>query len=140
MGLYYKMVNAFLKSFDNVHILLYDDFAKNTASELRSIFKFLNLNENIEINYKTKHNVGGVHWNNSYIKEMLLNDSVLKTIINKYISKSNIKSIWSVLSNIFKSKVVKMNAPTKDHLIKFYKEDIIKLSKLINRDLNLWLR
>ena len=41
-------------SFDNVHILLYDDFAKNTASELRSIFKFLNLNENIEINYKRR--------------------------------------------------------------------------------------
>ena len=87
-----------------------------------------------------KHNVGGVRWNNSVVKSLFLNNSKLKTIVNKYFSKRIIEKMWNVLSHLFKRKVVKMKTSTKEDLISFYKKDIIKLSKLINRDLTLWLR
>ena len=48
--------------------------------------------------------------------------------------------MWDFLSHFFISKLVKMKTSTKEDLISFYKKDIIKLSKLINRDLTLWLR
>ena len=140
MGLYYRMVTAYLESFDNVHIILYDDFIKNTDNELKKVFRFLDVNENVEVDSEIKYNVGGVQWNNSVVKSILLNNSRLKTIVNKYFSKRIIANMWSFLYRIFKRKVVKMNPSTKEGLISFYKEDIIKLSKLINRDLTLWLR
>jgi hypothetical protein len=140
MGLYYTMVTAYLESFDNVHIILYDDFIKNTDNELKKVFRFLDVNENVEVDSEIKYNVGGVQWNNSVVKSILLNNSRLKTIVNKYFSKRIIANMWSFLYRLFKRKVLKMNPSTKEGLISFYKEDIIKLSKLINRDLTLWLR
>jgi hypothetical protein len=140
MGLYYAMVNAYLESFNNVHIILYDDFAKNTDNELKKVFRFLDINENVKVDSSKKHNVGGVRWNNSVVKSILLNNSKLKTIANKYFSKRIIEKIWDFLSHFFKRKLVKMKTSTKEDLISFYKKDIIKLSKLINRDLTLWLR
>tara|TARA_B100001250_G_C19755064_1_gene769725 strand:+ start:547 stop:1455 length:909 start_codon:yes stop_codon:yes gene_type:complete len=140
MGLYYKMVNAFFESFNNVHIILYDDFLENTESELKKVFGFLNLNRNPVIDYETKYNVGGLRWKTPVIKKLLLNNSVIKINVNKYISQKNIKYIWRFISYVFKSKSVEMNSSTKEDLIRFYEQDIIKLSKLINRDLSLWLR
>jgi hypothetical protein len=140
MGLYCAMVNAYLESFENVHIILYDDFAKNTDNELKKVFRFLDINENLKVDSRKKHNVGGVRWNNSVVKSILLNNNKLKTIANKYFSKRIIEKIWDFLSHLFKRKVVKMKTSTKEDLISFYKKDIIKLSKLINRDLTLWLR
>jgi hypothetical protein len=119
---------------------LYDDFAKNTDNELKKVFRFLDINENVKVDSRKKHNVGGVRWNNSVIKSILLNNNKLKTIANKYFSKRIIEKIWNFLSHLFKRKVVKMKTSTKEDLISFYKKDIIKLSKLINRDLTLWLR
>jgi hypothetical protein len=118
---------------------MYDDFAKNTDNELKKVFRFLDINENVKVDSRKKHNVGGVRWNNSVIKSILLNNK-LKTIANKYFSKRIIEKIWNFLSYLFKRKVVKMKTSTKEDLISFYKKDIIKLSKLINRDLTLWLR
>ena len=140
MGLYCAMVNAYLESFNNVHIILYDDFAKNTDNELKKVFRFLDINENVKVDSRKKHNVGGVRWNNSVVKSILLNNNKLKTIANKYFSKRIIEKIRDFLSHLFKRKVVKMKTSTKEDLISFYKKDIIKLSKLINRDLTLWLR
>ena len=59
MGMYSKMVRAFKNSFKNVHIILYEDFRDNTEQEMIKTFDFLELNKDENIDFITRHNVGG---------------------------------------------------------------------------------
>ena len=40
LGLYYKMVKAYMESLKDVHIVLYDDFILQTDLEVRKVFGF----------------------------------------------------------------------------------------------------
>ena len=140
MGLYYKMVSAYLKEFSNIHIILYDDFAKETDKELKKVFRFLGVNENVKIDHKTKYNVGGVQWNNPLIKLIVLNNNILKATLKKCLSEKMRDNIWKFILRFSRSKAVNMPPSERMKLKRFYKEDVLKLSELINRDLTLWLK
>ena len=43
LGMYYKMVKAYIDNFKDVHIVLYDDFVLQTGIEVQRVFKFLNV-------------------------------------------------------------------------------------------------
>jgi len=51
LGLYYKMVKAYMENFKDVHVILYDDFVLQTDLEVSRVFDFLNIiNQHKEIN------------------------------------------------------------------------------------------
>ena len=41
MGLYYNMVKAYLDNFENVHIIMYEDFKSDTAKVVKKTLEFL---------------------------------------------------------------------------------------------------
>ena len=43
MGMYYEMVKAYMRSFKNIHIILYEDFRDNIESEMNKIYDFLGI-------------------------------------------------------------------------------------------------
>ena len=59
MGLYYKMVKAYLDAFEHVHIILYDDFRDKTDEVLDNVYHFLAIDKNQIVDSVGKHNVGG---------------------------------------------------------------------------------
>ena len=71
---------------------------------------------------------------------MVLNNSMLKTILKKCIGEEMRKNIWKFILHFSIIKAEKIKPSEKTKLIRFYKEDVLKLSELINRDLKLWLR
>lgn len=139
LGLYYNQVKMFLEEFnDNVHIIIYDDYKKDPEQVVNRVFNFLKV-KHININTEKRYMVGGWQWKNKTIQSILVKKNILKSFLKFIIPFVKVRKkirdiIWK--NNI--SDIPNMKENTRKSLQKFYKEDIKKLSLLINRDLNHW--
>ena len=138
MGLYYNMVKAYRENFENVHVILYEDFRDKTDEVLKNVFDFLDVNINTKINSSIKHNVRGKRWKNQKIKNLFQKDNVFKNIYMKFVPDIIKDIVKETLLKLSTSKVTSMNKVTKEYLELFFKEDINKLSELIEKDLKHW--
>jgi len=141
IGLYYNMVKKFKANFgENIHIVIYDDFIADTKNELSKIFSFLNISECL-VNTNEKYMLGGWQWKNSFLKKLFLKKNVLNKLLRFIFPFKSLKKILrNSLIQIFSIPVVKMKDTTKSVLQNLYKEDIKKLSNIIDRDLKIWLK
>ena len=141
IGMYYDFVKKFMHSFsDQIHVIIYDDFIADTQNELSKVFSFLKVKK-IEINIAKKYMVGGWKWKNSFFKNTFMKKSLLKKII-KIIAPFEFLRIF--LNNLFKYLFTmpddKMDISIRKKLQNIYKNDVVNLSKLLNRDLNFWIK
>ena len=140
MGMYYEMVKAYMESFKNIHIILYEDFRDNIESEMNKIYNFLGISNNIEIDFITKHNVGGKRWKDEKMKHVFMKDNPMKSILKSALPKKFRKGILHHLVNASTNKVVPMKEEVRKGLNDYFKLDIKKLSELLNKDLNHWTK
>jgi hypothetical protein len=138
LGLYFKQVKSFLQEMKNVHIIIYDDYQQDFQEEMNKVFAFLGISQ-VKINADQRHMVGGWQWENESMKKMMMKKSPLKTLLKIIIPfKSLRKKVRQYLQSKNTTNVPKMSLKTKDMLKQFYKDDVQKLSDLLNRDLNYW--
>ena len=139
LGLYFDMVKSYMRSFSNVHVVIYDDFIKQTNIEVQRVFDFLNVN-NYQINTNKIINAGGKKWDSGIIKNLLMGDNFLKNGI-KILFPQNLRTFFKQeLTKLFTSKAKNMSNSIKKELLQYYKKDIQSLEKLINKDLSKWQR
>jgi len=140
MGLYHDMVREYKVNFKNVHIVFYEDFRDETVGEIKKIFEFLGVSIATNINLKHRHNVGGERWKNKKIKHFIMKNSPIKSVLKK-ISPEFFKELFrDILISISTDKVLPMKEDTRIKLNKFFKDDVKKLSDLLNVDLTHWTK
>ena len=140
MGLYHDMVRAYKENFKNVHIIFYEDFRDDTEGEIKKIFKFLGLSLSANIDFISRHNVGGKRWKNEKMKHIFTKNSLLKSALKKVIPKSLRKGVRDILISASTDKVAPMKENTRIKLNEFFIDDVKKLSDLLNRDLTHWTK
>ena len=117
-----------------------DDFVKNTAEELDKVFDFLQI-EMININTSKHYMVGGWQWKNPYFKKMFLSKNIFKNIFKIIVPfKSGRLFLITLFKYIFTFSVEKMDNKSRQSLEDIYREDVKKLSHLLGRDLNFWIK
>ena len=96
MSMYADAVKAFPEAFQDVHIVLYDDFQTSPKQCIDQIFEFLGLESSEEIDYLSRHNIGGWQWENEKVKQLALSDGFFKKIVRvtvpKFLRKLCLKS------------------------------------------------
>jgi hypothetical protein len=138
LGLYYKQVKSYLDGIRNVHIVFYDDYKNDFQSEMNKIFEFLNINR-IQIDSQYKYMVGGWHWENDMIKNLMMKKNSVRSFFKLFIPfKSFRKMIRKKIHTFFTSEVPEISNDDREMLREFYREDIKQLSILLERDLNYW--
>ena len=140
LGLYYKMVKAYMENFKDVHVILYDDFVLQTDLEVRRAFDFLNIINTNEINTDKVINSGGKKWNSRLMKDLLMGEGGMKKILKFLLPKKVRVNIKERLTNSFTSKADKINDSIKKELLDYYQKDIQLLEKLITKDLSKWMK
>ena len=140
MGLYYEMVKAYQENFKDVHIVIYDDFRDDTESEMKKAYQFLGISDNKDIDYETRHNIGGKRWKNNMMKHLLMRKNTIKSIFKKIIPKGLRRGIRNNLVSASTNKVPPMKDHTRIMLNDFFREDVKQLSTLLNRDLTHWTK
>ena len=140
MGMYYEMVKAYTESFKNIHIIFYEDFRDNIESEMNKTYNFLGISNNIEIDFITKHNVGGKKWKNEKMKHVFMKDNPMKSILKSVLPEKLSKGMSNKLVNASTNKIGSMKEETREYLNDYFKQDVKKLSELLNKDLNHWTK
>tara|TARA_B110001469_G_C9643267_1_gene324144 strand:+ start:216 stop:1103 length:888 start_codon:yes stop_codon:yes gene_type:complete len=140
LGMYFEQVKRFIEEFDNVHVIIYDDYKNNFNSEIDNVFKFLDVDA-FKVNTDEKHMVGGWEWKNYWIKSLMMKKNPFKTALKFLLPfKSLRKSIMENLKKRNSNKIEKINPETEQWLKEYYKSDVKKLSLLLDKDLNNWTR
>ncbi|MBW8049686.1 MAG: sulfotransferase domain-containing protein [Cytophagales bacterium] len=136
LGFYYEQVKRYLDTFglENVKVFFQEDLKKDTEKVLTSLFTFLGVNPNFRSNFEEKQNVFEIPKNDiiQYFYNIRKLRKALKSIMPKFLI-SQAKVLL-----FHKGKKAQLNNATKTYLKFFYREDINKLAKLLNRNLKNW--
>ena len=104
------------------------------------VYKFLGVENDVNVNLNVKHNKGGKRWRNSFLKHLFIEDNFVKIFFKSILPKKIKRHIYMILSNFSKNNTKKINKETQMYLNNYFKDDIFELSKLINKDLEHWTR
>ena len=139
LGMYFEQVKKFIKEFDNVHVIIYDDYKNDFSSEMDNVFKFLDVDA-FKVNTEEKYMVGGWEWKNKKTKALLMSSNRLKTLLKIVLPSQILRTfIRKKIMEYSISKTPKINENTRKYLCKYYAQDVKKLSKLIGKNLNHWI-
>lgn len=141
-GFYYKQVKAYFENFSAVKLYLLEDLEKNPLRLLKDIYSFLGIDSSFVPDFSTRYNVSGIA-KYKLVHNVLLRPNPIKSL-SKLILKTLIGNERKVAigqklrSNLLKKPAMKTD--TREYLKKVFREDILALQDLINRDLSHWLK
>lgn len=128
---YVKPLEAFLKNFKEVKIMLYDDLKNNPESFIKEIYEFLEVDSSFIPEFEIR-NVSGIPRNKiiAYLLSLDLTNRLIPKI--PFFIKKHLRNF------LLKKEEIPNNI--KKDLKELFKKDIEELSILINKDLKEWLR
>lgn len=125
---YYKHFSA-----DQLAVYLYDDMRQDTANLLRKIYGYLEVDEKFIPDTSIKYNVSGIP-KNVFYRYLYKSAGPLRSRI-KFILPDKFR--WFVRKRVFDSPA--LSAEERRYLISYYRNEILELQGLIDRDLSIWL-
>ncbi|NER27351.1 MAG: sulfotransferase [Symploca sp. SIO1C4] len=142
-GLYYSELLPFFDTFDRdkIKICLYEDFNKEPEKFVQDFFQFIEVDDNFMPDMTQRGRTGGLPKNkalNEFLKKPNPVRAAAASILKTFMP---LESRQKLKSNIIQanSKKATLFPETRSKLIEFYREDILKLQDLIERDLSAWL-
>lgn len=140
MGFYATQLKQYFKQFDNnqIRVYLYEDFKNNPNEILKDIFSFLNVDETFTPEVLTHDNISGIP--KSKILDTFLSQ---KNPIKKFFKPLIPSRVRKQIVNQLKMQnMVKPECPLEVRLKlgEVFREDILELQKLLQRDLSTWLK
>lgn len=133
-GFYYQQLTEYFRLFDRdqFRIFLYEDFKEKPDTMLHEVFGFLEVNQEFKPDTRVKYNVSGVPRNHA--AEMLLrtlrpaSQRIAQIVPPRILSRVGRKLI----------RPQSESAELRRAMIELYREDILRLEDLIDRDLTAW--
>ncbi len=138
IGLYYEQVKRYLDKFpsNQVKIILYEDYRTNATIILNEICEFLNIDSDFEFEFSREHNKAMIP--RSGFVAFIIRQNKLKNFVLDLLPKTGKRIIKKLFYS--ENNLPKLLTEDRKYLVELYKEDIQKLSKLINRDLSGWIK
>ncbi len=140
---YYEPVKAFLENFSDVKVVLNEDLAKDPHRVLSEVFDFLGVDNTFKVkDSTTKHNMSGKprsRWLHEFLFEGHPLRNFLRPVIRFFIPSKQRKSISLKIQQKNLTQM-KINPETGAMLKNDFRDEIIRLEKLLNRDLSSWLK
>lgn len=143
VGYYYKHLKRYYDCFEakQIRVYLYDDFKKDPLAMLRDIFQFLEIDTNFTPDLQINVNVSGIQ--KSKILYQLIHTIFDKSNPIKFTARQLLPESmrWRFTAYVRNMNLKKeaIDPEVRKDLIELFREDILKLQSLINRDLTDWL-
>lgn len=143
LGFYYNQVKAYWENFSDVKIYLFEDLRENALELLRNCYNFLNVDDTfVPNNLTTRYNVTG------RARNKLIHSLITKPNPIKLVAKTSLKILIGEEEKVAVGQRIKgfllkkptMKQETREYLIEVFREDILALQDLIDRDLSHWLK
>ncbi len=135
-SLYADAIEHFQQEFSHVKIVLFDDLEANPDKIMKEIFTFLNVDPSVKVNSQTKYSHSGKP-KNAFVAMLTDRNNKLMYSLRQLVMSLVPRSLLEKLaSNMLNKDAIPHEAS--QYLYNYFKEDIIKLEQLINRDLSKW--
>jgi Sulfotransferase domain len=137
-GKYYEQVKRYTEEFSigSVLVILAEDLSSSPLTTTNIVLDFLGLRrfkeEEIAFNLENKSKEIYFPLINFVIYYLIRGGKIVE-------NKSMKRAYWIVSKNQSEKKVSRLSARMREYLRDYYRDDIVKLEKLINRDLSMWL-
>jgi sulfotransferase family protein len=147
VGFYYEQLQRYYEVFDReqIRVYLYEDLTDDPASLLRDACTFLGVDDAFAPKGSVKHNVSGLPRNKHLhvLHRFLLRPHPVKAILKPFLPLRLRRPLHEGLLNTLRNRnLVKPPFPVemRQQLTEVYREDVLKLQELIQRDLSKWLQ
>ncbi len=141
VGLYYQQVKAYLENFDQVKVILNEDLQQHPQEALQDILDFLEVDNTFGFDLSLKHNISGVP-KSRWLHNMLGNEASLRQLVRpiarKLFDEKTREQIFHKINQVNLSKLDPAQEKPVIDLKEVFREDVAKLSQLIDRDLSIW--
>jgi hypothetical protein len=146
-GFYYPQLKRYFDRFDRdrIQVHLYEDLKSDPTGMVRSIFRFLEVDDDFAPDVSAKHNVSGLPKSETlqalylFVRKQNPVKSALRPLLPAGM-RSRMRS--RAVSSIQRRNLAKpppMSPEIRAELSEAYREDILKLQDLLQRDLSGWL-
>ncbi len=140
LGFYYVQLKRYFEIFDStqIRVYLYGDLRDNPVRVLHDIFKFIGVDVAFVPDMSTKFNVSGIP-KNKVLHNFLTGENSIKAVLRPFLP-ANLRS--KLINRYYEKGLDKpqLSQELRHQLIHIYREDILKLQDLIQRDLSGWLK
>lgn len=133
-GFYYEQLQVYYERFDpsQIKIYLHEDLTTDALGLLRDIFQFIGVDDTFTPDVSVKANISGVPKNNGLYT--FFKQPAVKAVLKPFLP----KGIGQRFDQYMLAKP-KLAPDVKQQLINEYRESILQLQDLIQRDLSRWL-
>jgi hypothetical protein len=138
-GFYYEQLKRYFDRFDNqqIKVYLYDDLVASTQTVAQDIYRFLDVDDSF-VPDLTRSNVSGIP-KRRWLQNLFMKDNPLKSAIKPLLPEQMRKRISRDVNRKNTGDKPTFPPEIRHQLIETYREDILKLQDLLDRDLSSWL-
>ncbi len=140
---YYEPIKAFLENFTDVKVVLNEDLAKQPHRVLSEVFEFLGVDNAFKVaDSTTKHNLSGKprsQWLHEFLFEGHPLRNFLRPVVRFFTSSKQRKNLSLKIQQKNLAQL-EINPEMASVLKNEFRDEILKLEKLLNRDLSSWLK
>jgi hypothetical protein len=139
-GFYYEQLRPYFELFDRdqIRILLYDELRGSRSEMLQDIFQFLEVDEDFEPNTSVQHNVSG-RPRSVLLHNLLVKGNPIKNTLQPLMPYW-MQRVAVGVKNLNLSRPAPLDPELAMELQATYREDLLKLQDLLDRDLSGWLQ
>ena len=139
-GFYYQQLTRYFDIFDTsqIRVYLYEDIITKPELVTKDIFNFLNIADDVAINFQKIHNKTEVPKNRT-VNTLFNRSNPIKSIVKPFIPNFLRTKIANKVKEHNTGKPI-LSTQIRQKLIDLYQEDILQLENLITRDLSNWLK
>ena len=142
-GFYYSQLKLYYKTFSKsqIQISLYDDYCKDIGTFLKEIFTFIDVEPDFTPDTSKRRRIGGVprqRWVRKLLAEENLVRATAATILKTVMP---LETRQQIRQYLLQRNIVRTSLDRENYLklAEIYRDDILKLQDILDRDLSQWL-
>jgi hypothetical protein len=137
-GFYFKQISHYLRFFsgDQMKICFFEDFMQNGGALLTDIFNFLGVPP---VSVDTRTRINEVRALRSKTFDRISRGNILTQSIKPLLPGSMRRSLRTTVDKLNRKPKPRLSEEDRAEFIKVYRDDILRLSDLLRRDLSNWL-
>ena len=140
MGFYYTQLKRYYEIFEpeQIRVYLHEDLENEPISVLQDIFQYLEVDDTFSPNISFRYHESGVPKNRA-LHKLLTTPNRAKVVLKSILPQEAARRIWerALRTNLVEPPPLRQEV--RRELIEVYRQDILKLQDLIQRDLSWWL-
>ncbi len=139
-GYYYEQLKRYYDIFDRqqIKVYLYEDLRNNSIELIQNIYSFVGVDDTF-VPDLSKKNVSGTP-KSRLVHDLFTKDNPLKSLLKPLFPKQLRRNIADTAISQNLGSKPRLAPETRDRLRQLYREDILQLQDLIERDLSAWLK